>query len=269
MEFQNCVDAVMTELSADAGWPAEETAALGPWMLRATRGYSHRANSVRTAARAVDPLPWEELISRAEDFYRTRSLPAIFQISPASLPTDLDQLLAMRGYARERQSQVWAADVHEVLQLTPHASNRGIVVRSEEPNPGWLSCAVDESIGKAILREQICRRIPKPKTFLGMEVNGKLAARGQGVCHAGLSWIYCMATEPDFRKQGLASHLIHQIARWADFQGSRRLFLQVMNENGDAMRLYGRTGFQRVYDYHYRARSLDSSTSLIDQIHNL
>ena len=113
-------DPALVELSADATWPAQENEPLGPWRLRATRGYSHRANSVRTVGDEDDGpahVSWLELIAEAEAFYRQRNLPAIFHISPATAPRDLDRLLDERGYNLGHSAEVWSADPGEVREI--------------------------------------------------------------------------------------------------------------------------------------------------------
>ncbi|HEY1923065.1 MAG TPA: hypothetical protein VGG44_09985, partial [Tepidisphaeraceae bacterium] len=71
----HAIEPLLVELSTDAMWVAEERVPLGPWMLRANRGYTGRANSVRTACAKGDAPAGDsllKLISDAEAFYRER-----------------------------------------------------------------------------------------------------------------------------------------------------------------------------------------------------
>ena len=61
-----------------------------------------------------------------------------------------------------------------------------------------------------------------------------------------------MATHVDFRRQGAATTILHALAGWSKEQGASQLYLQVMDENKPARRLYARAGFDTVYHYHYR-----------------
>src|ERR1700678_449258 len=119
---------VTAELSADATWTAEESMPLGPWKLRATQGYSHRANSVRTIAHESASLDWDGLISKAEVFYHQRGLPSTFHISPATVPSDLDQRLSERGYLIEKSSEVYCAPSAAVLAATTRPDSMGRII---------------------------------------------------------------------------------------------------------------------------------------------
>src|SRR5205823_5877579 len=79
------------ERAADAAWPAAEQVALGDWKLRATHGVTRRANSVFTAC-TRGPSDLDGAIEAAERFYASRGLRAIFHLSPATRPTQLDDI---------------------------------------------------------------------------------------------------------------------------------------------------------------------------------
>ncbi len=55
-------------------WPAMETARLGDWVLRASRGFTQRANSVVTAGSPGLPVP--AALDAVERWYAARGLPA-------------------------------------------------------------------------------------------------------------------------------------------------------------------------------------------------
>lgn len=243
----------VVELTADATWPAEEKRELGPWCLRATAGYSHRANSVRTAQQnlpTTGEIPWSDLIAAAEGFYRQRRLPATFHISPASVPGDLDAILAARGYTVETQSEVWHAELKSLGDF--QSAGRGEIVLRDDPTSGWLNCALDESIGRVTLREQICRRIPSPRAFASAIIEGRNVARALGAVHRQIAWLYCMATEPELRGQGLGRGLVSKLIEWSLANGAADMYLQVLGDNKPAKSLYSKMGFRKEYKYHYR-----------------
>src|SRR6185436_11590647 len=53
-------------------WPAMETARLGDWVLRASRGFTQRANSVMTAGSPGTPMP--AALDSVERWYAARAL---------------------------------------------------------------------------------------------------------------------------------------------------------------------------------------------------
>ncbi|MGD0463136.1 MAG: GNAT family N-acetyltransferase [Tepidisphaeraceae bacterium] len=250
-------DPALVELSADATWPAEENEPLGPWRLRATRGYSHRANSVRTVcAEGGGPVhvSWLELITEAEAFYRQRHLPAIFHISPATAPGDLDRLLDERGYDLGHSAEVWSADPGEVRDATERGGALGQIVERNSPDAAWLACAWDEHIGPGNVREEICRRVPSPRVFAVVVEGNEPVARVLGTVHGGVGWVYCMASVPDRQRRGHATRLLNSLAQWTLASGGKTLCLQVMAENTPARKLYAKATFRKQYDYHYRVR---------------
>lgn len=244
----------MAELSADATWTAEESAPLGPWKLRATHGYSHRANSARTIAPESASLPWDGLIAQAEAFYRQRGPPSTFHISPATVPFDLDERLSQRGYLIEKGCEVYCADLADVLAATVRTESTGSIIHRDDPEEAWLSCALDESIGPKKIREQICRRIPAPRVFASIIENGRTIARALGAVNSGIGWVYCMATVPDRQRRGCATRLLNSLAQWSSTNGAIKMYLQVLADNTGARKLYTNAGFTKQYDYHYRVR---------------
>lgn len=250
-------DADLIELSADATWPAETSEPLGPWRLRAAQGYSHRANSVRTLCAdrsASGDGSWEELIHRAEAFYRQRHLPAMFHISPATIPHDLDQILTRREYGVENVAEVWSGNPGDVRDATARREVVGEIIMRDEPDAAWLRCGLDEPIGSAEIREQICRRVPPPRLFASVVEQSEPAARALGAVHGGIGWIYCMATVAGRQRRGHARRLLNCLADWSKTNGAHSLNLQVLASNVPARSLYAGATFRKQYDYHYRVR---------------
>jgi N-acetylglutamate synthase len=245
---------VMAELSADATWVADESMPLGPWKLRATQGYSHRANSVRTISEESGSLQWDGLIAEAEVFYGQRGLPAIFHLSPATMPRDLDQRLSQRGYVIEKSSEVYCADPAAIRDATARRESSGQILIRDDPDEAWLSCALNEKIGPKKTRERICRRVPSPRAFFSIIEGERTIARALGAVNSGIGWVYCMATVPDCQRRGFATQVLNSLATWSLTHGAAKMYLQVMADNIGAKKLYANAGFVKQYDYHYRVR---------------
>jgi ribosomal protein S18 acetylase RimI-like enzyme len=60
---------------------------------------------------------------------------------------------------------------------------------------------------------------------------------------------------PEYRGQGIATHILSLLARWSLSNDTPNLYLQVMENNESAIRLYEKLGFARLYGYHYRTKS--------------
>lgn len=88
------VDPVELQRIAARGWPAVEQQPLGEWTLRASAGFTRRANSVQALGDPGLPLP--QALDRVRAWYAERALPAWVEVtvpgSPAGLTEQLDLL---------------------------------------------------------------------------------------------------------------------------------------------------------------------------------
>jgi GNAT superfamily N-acetyltransferase len=248
------------EFLTDAAWPAEEQQALGPWKLRATRGVTHRANSVLTAGH--DPrgstttpvLGIDALMREAEAFYAERGLPVIFRLSPVTVPGYLDSMLDRRGYVIEMPTEAMAAETDTLAQLTPSPTTPPVRA-APEPDADWFDCAFgDEAPAYRLVHEAVVHRISRPRLFVAVVLDGRTAACGLGVSDGGWTGIYSMATRPEHRGRGLATAVLHRLAAWAGERGDGRLYLLVQSDNVSAKQLYARCGFAAAYPHHYRVK---------------
>ena len=60
----------------------------------------------------------------------------------------------------------------------------------------------------------------------------------------GTAWLISMWVAPDARRQGVGGALIDAIIDWARSSGLNRLLLDVADNNGAAIDLYARKGFE-------------------------
>ncbi|SDN83730.1 hypothetical protein SAMN04487897_10595 [Paenibacillus sp. yr247] len=106
-DFYTTIDTV-----ASNTWPAESSAFIDKWLLRASQGITKRANSVLTISEYPNNSNW---LAKIEHFYHALGLPAIFQISSTS-PQDLDELLQKNGYAIDTPCLMMTAASQEVAE---------------------------------------------------------------------------------------------------------------------------------------------------------
>lgn len=91
---------------AARGWPALETEPLGEWTLRASGGFTRRANSVLPLG---DPgVPLDTALERIGQWYAARGLPPVIVVATGRADADeeLAAALAERGWADERHTRV-------------------------------------------------------------------------------------------------------------------------------------------------------------------
>ena len=255
----NSIDPVRKiESIAINAWPAEEIVPLDGWRLRAAQGVTGRANSVWCCA-SGDHLPLEQKLEQAEQFYRERGLPARFQLTPASLPANLDEVLAERGYEYFSPTAVMTAELTTLLShTTPLRLNPEFEVEvSEEFDEEWfdLYCEAEQvSYQTSSVRGAILQRIRPPVAFVSLCIDGALAAIALGVVEKEWLGIFNVETHHDFRRRGAATALARTLAIWAQTQNASQAYLQVVANNAPAIALYQKLGFSTLYHYHYRIK---------------
>lgn len=249
----------LIETLAMNAWPAEEVEMLDGWRLRFSWGVTRRANSVwPNRTRGQHPL--NEKLDAVEAFYAARNLPARYQICPAQIPADLDQMLAARGYVEDASTQVQTATADRVLANIAQTNMPAdwTIDVPETFGATWFATyreAEQFGITAAEVRQAILRRIALPAGFALLQIGNEPVALGLGVLEAGHLGIFSMATRPDFRRRGAATAILGALVQWAQARGATQVYLQVMDSNRPAQRLYAGLGFKTLYRYHYREAS--------------
>lgn len=247
------------EAAAARAWPPGESVERDGWTLRFSGGGSQRANSVQC-------LHWtgadaEAAIDAAEAAYRARALPPLFQITDIARPADLDARLAARGYtshdttllmtktvAADLSSPVLTGEVPRAAGGWGHA-----VTRQPTATADWLDIYLATvTPDRRATAPGIIAALPEPKCFFVAHFDGAPAAVGLGVAAPPYCGIECMATREAARGKGAARAVLRDLEAWAAGQGATTLWLQVLEANAPARRLYDGLGFATVGRYWYR-----------------
>jgi N-acetylglutamate synthase len=247
------MDTWLIERYAAEAWPAAEALEEDNWLLRHTPDVPRRrSNSALPLARGEALLA---ALPQVEDFYATRGLPVVIQVAPAEEHTALDALLAERGYRRDAATQVWVAPTATVITGSRPVVPLEVTV-TEHPTFRWLDAyvALDGHENSQEAADQVLAHISAPAAYLSVEHDGQVVGMGLIVAAQGCAGVFCMATHPEHRRTGIANAILHVGARWAAARGADELYLQVMDENHAARRLYERVGFRASHTYHYRLK---------------
>jgi GNAT superfamily N-acetyltransferase len=233
---------------AAAGWPAAETAQLGGWLLRATEGWTLRANSVLPLE---DPgMALDEAMAFVDAWYAQRGQPAVYSVP--STATAVDKALVDRGFTVARGAEILVLTAPAVAVPEPVAID-GLPPATllPAPGPGWLSCyrARGEQIpavGLAVLTG------PEQVVFAQVEADGEVLAIGRATLAEGRLGLSAVETTPATRRRGLARHVVCALVAYGRELDARSVFLQVATDNEPALTLYRELGLTLHHSYHYR-----------------
>lgn len=233
-------------------WPARYSALMNGWLVRYADGYTKRANS-------VSPLYLEPgcgvngSIAAAEQFYRDAGQPVIFKMTPYVMPSDLDDRLAGRGYVQVDLSSVRIRDLKG--EIPYEADPSLLVVFRDRLDAVWLEqMSLMNGIpdhGQLTLAHTLASTPLRQGFFLLRQGEAAVAA-GLGVIQQGWLGLYDIVTHPGFRQRGFGFQLIQRMLAWGREQGAHSSFLQVIQANEAACRLYDKLDYREVYSYWYR-----------------
>ncbi|MCA9914421.1 MAG: GNAT family N-acetyltransferase [Anaerolineae bacterium] len=229
-------------------WPALETEEYDGWILRSAQGHTGRANSVYPLAESS--LVLADKLTFVESWYRQRGLPAIFKLTEASQPPELDSRLAERGYLRSIDTLLQAADLQPIVDFVPDES----ACLTTKQLPQWLRGYAALS-GKSLEQLQGLHKIlQNVHTPLCAFLLPGLSA-GVAILSQDAIMLVHLIVAAEQRGKGHGRALTQNLLAWGMRQGAQRAFLQVTAENVVALQLYAGFGFTTQYRYWYRTAS--------------
>ena len=226
-------------------WPAMETARLGDWVLRASRGFTQRGNSVLTAGSPGIPVP--AALDAVEGWYAARGLPANLTLAgPVGFDPGDDAVgveALRRGYVARVQTLTLTAPTRMVAGEPPGTDVGG------ELTDEWFTAYrayrdVDEEAARAILTGS-----PAQAFATVRDEDGSVIGIGRLGLAAAWGGIAAMWVAPAARRRGIATAMVAALARAADRAGAASLHLQTDLDNTSALALYERQGFERHHAY--------------------
>jgi ribosomal protein S18 acetylase RimI-like enzyme len=249
-ETTNFDDITEFEKMTARAWPAKESENFNGWIMRANDGVTWRANTVLPFGN-LKSISLEKALEVVKEFYKDRELPPAFKITSNSRPKGLDYQLQQRGFIKENETYVQTTSIAIVL-----GSKTKIDVRIEdELISDWIRAYSDtREIDEFSLRTRldIMRRIPFPKGFALGILNGQIAGVGLGVLQGEWLALFAIRTIDDYLRKGVATAVNRALAKWAQEQGAKNVYLQVEASNAPALSLYSSLRFKTYYKYWYR-----------------
>lgn len=224
---------------------------LDGWLLRFSRGFTKRANSIvplYPSLSAAETLP--EKVRYCENLYAREQLQTIFRLTSISHPEidtgPLDGYLDQRGYVHTEPTQVLTAT------LTGTAAAPGFNLLAQDEWLAVYAWMTDMPTTAAALQSAILTGIQGRCAFATIEVNGEPVACGLGVLEQDLLGLFDIVTHPAHRRAGHGNGLVSSLLGWGHEEGAGYGYLQMVADNHPAALLYQNLGFQPLYNYWYR-----------------
>ena len=238
-------DELALEAVAARGWRPEQTGAVGGWLLRASRGFTNRGNSVLPLR--APGLPLDDALAAARDWYAERGLPVLIHVCLDARRL-LDAGLAERGWTAEIHAHVLAARL-DALPTAGSAAEPPVHI-SAVPDDGWFALYRGGEGASAAGRALLTRH--DRAAFASITLDARIVAVGRATVDDGWLGVSAVEVVPELRRQGLATAIMRELWRWGSAAGTERSYLQVIADNTAAVTMYKRMGYWHHHDFHYR-----------------
>lgn len=220
------------------------------WLLRLSPGKAKRARCINAVA--AGRLPVLDKLARAEAAYRQAGLPLFVRVTPFTQPSDLDALLAERGYPVVDDTRVMVcADLPELdpAPMPPRCKWQALDATAFAQKIGELR---GSPLSQRQAQAERLQSSPVPYQAVALVRDSRVLACGQFAIEDDLVGLYDVFTAPPARGHGLATLLCRHLLAEARQRGARHAYLQVEADNAPARAVYHRLGFVDGYAYHYR-----------------
>lgn len=221
------------------GWPAIESRPLGEWELRASGGFTGRANSV--AVHGDPGVPFVEALTASREFYARRGLPPLAQVVVESAE---HQAFLAAGWA---PITGYCGAIVQVARLRERFEVDDSVRFDEHVSDAWLAryrrVGEDAAAARAVLAG--------PTTVAFLSIGESLDAIARVVVTGEWAGMACVEVAPDQRRRGLGRLIVEAGLDWARSRGADKAYLQTMADNEPALALYEPYGFRTHHEYVY------------------
>jgi len=185
-------------------------------------------------------------IADVEAAFTGRGLPPAFRVAEVPQLAPVRAELAARGY---QPCDATIFKVGDVSRLAEVSDTCGRVL--DKPDDAWAGVFLGDGFDPADGAYRM-EALGRAATAYGAAGEGE-ATRAVGVVSFGAAWagVHGMRTAPAHRGKGHAAAVLAALGRAAEARGLGRIYLQVLEANDTARRLYRRAGFTPAWRYHY------------------
>lgn len=245
-------------------WPALQQERLGGWVLRASGGFTNRANAALTSG---DPgMPVTAALSAAASWYAVRGLPLkLVRTGPVGFEVggvgdEVSAAAIERGCRAHSGAHVMVAPTAQVLAACEDLAAAPIdagsldagTVRTATALPqAWLTTYGRSRSLVPGATQGVLTGSPEQVFAWLADDDGEVWAIARLGIADGWAGLAAVWVDPDRRRAGAGRRLTGALVSAAAQRGLDRLHLQVEVDNTAALTLYTALGFERHHDYVY------------------
>ncbi|MBE6758674.1 MAG: GNAT family N-acetyltransferase [Ruminococcaceae bacterium] len=229
--------------------PSLHTEHYDGWLLRYADGYTSRANSVSVIY--PSSLDYQEKIEECERRYASGGLPCIFKITDGA-DERLDRLLEERGYGRFTPTDLMTMDI------TDRQFERCGCIITDRADEAWLDAyfaleGYTDDKTKATAARML-NMINADTLYCRIEHEGQSIACSSAVIERGYMALLNVVVDEQHRGMGWGRKLCRALLSAAVDKGAHTAYLQVVQSNTAAVKLYEKLGYRKLYSYWYRKK---------------
>ena len=223
------------------------------WILKFSEGYTGRANSV--SALYPSSIPLADKVTFCEQMYKKQNLPCQFKLT--ELDTELNDFLAKSGYEVATPTELMLCDL-KGRQFKSSDDCKIEYIFSSTPE-NWLPVFFkvheindehDQSVYTRMLSKVLVDTI-----YCTLIYEGKAAACASAAIEDSCMLLQNVIVAPEFRGKGLGQKVCSAILAKAYEAGAHYSYLQVVQNNGPAIHIYKKLGFEKLYSYWYMTKN--------------
>ncbi len=217
------------------------------WLLRFSNGYTNRANSVLPLYSSKKSL--EEKVAYCERAYEKEGLSPCFKLTEYN--QELSDFLAARGYKKTGES-----DIMLLKKLNSIADKKlyrsCMLAKSPEE---WIDDYfrlenITDKKDQETFR-QMLSKVMIDTIYCSIFDEAEVVACASAALEEGYALIQNVIVSEDHRGQGFGEKLCRLIITRAQELGAKSAYLQVLQTNEAAKKLYTKLGFEKIYSYWY------------------
>lgn len=229
-------------------WPALNTIVYDGWLLRFADGLTRRANAIYPLFNSTIEL--EEKLKFCENIYFSKGQPVIFKLTEDKI--DINEFLINNGYQKDAETYV------QTISTDNFSSFKNDAIRiSDTYDINWINRFLQFNNYNEQDRngyERILNQIFLKTGYVDLVINGECIGCGLGVIEESYVGIFDIVVSPMFRNRGYGQIIVESLIKWGNDNGAKTAYLQVMKNNPQALRLYEKIGFKKMYKYWYQVK---------------